>query len=352
MKKICIVADIKGWAFDSIAKKLKKDLYKKYDIDIKYFNRRTESDTFYEFIESLNDYDLIHFLNRRMLLLINSDIFRSKVKKSGRDIDKYIQEHKNKFTTSVYDYMDIDENGINEQKSIFNDYVKNYYVATKKLLEIYNNIKEYKKPYSLVHDICDGDIYKPYNLERFELENIKNRAIIIGWCGNSTHSGEKDVDLKGFRTIIKPTIDELISEGYNIKGDFADRNNDYRLPEEMPKYYNEIDIYVCASVHEGTPRPVLESMYSGIPIISTNVGIVPESFGTLQKEFIIGDRNNGLNDIKIKQNLKERIVYLYNNREMFKKLSDENLESIKIFDGGKTIKEFENFFNVCLKNND
>ena len=352
MKKICIVADIKGWAFDSIAKKLKKDLSYKYNIDIAYFNRRVESDTFYEFIESLNNYDLVHFLNRRMLLLINTDVFKTKVKNSGRNINDYINEHKKRFTTSVYDYMDIDKDGIKEQKSIFNDYTNSYYVATKKLLEIYNSIKEYKNPYSLVHDICDGEIYKPYNLERFELDNIKDRCIVIGWCGNSTHSGEKDVDLKGFRTIIKPTVDELIYEGYNIKGYFADRNNNFIQPEEMPKYYNEIDIYVCASVHEGTPRPVLESMYSGIPIISTNVGIVPESFGKLQKEFIIGDRNNGLNDEEVKNNLKDRIIYLYNNRELFKKLSNENLESIKVFDGGKTIKEFENFFDVCLNNND
>lgn len=348
-KKLCIVADVKGWAFDSISKKVKKDLSYKYDIDIKYFNRREEKDYFFEFVESLKKYDLVHFLNRRMLLLLDSSIFKEKVKNNGHNYEEYINYCKNKFSTSVYDYMDIDASGIKEHSKIFNNYTKKYYVATKKLLEIYNSISEYKKPYSMVHDICDGDIFKPNNIERFEIDNIKNRDIIIGWCGNSQHSGEKDVDLKGFRTILKPVVDELISNGYHIKGYYADRNETPKDSEEMPAYYNEIDIIVCASVHEGTPRPVLEAMYSGVTIISTNVGIVPEAFGKLQRKFIIGDRNNGLNDDEVRKNLKEAIIYLYNHRELFKQIYHENLISIEKFDGGKTIKTFEEFFDACLE---
>ena len=37
------------------------------------------------------------------------------------------------------------------------------------------------------------------------------------------------------------------------------------------------------------------------------------------------------------------------NREILKELSKENLESIEEYDGGKIIKEFENYFNECLK---
>ena len=47
-KKICLVADVPNWAFDSIAQKVKKELSYKYDFRIDYFNRRTEEDLFYE----------------------------------------------------------------------------------------------------------------------------------------------------------------------------------------------------------------------------------------------------------------------------------------------------------------
>ena len=346
--KICVVADVPGWAFDNIAQKLKKELSWKYDIRIAYFNRRTEADYFYEFIEKNNDCDLLHFLNRRMLLLMGTAIFKQKVEKSGRNLDEYIKEKKIKFSTAVYDYMDLDVEGISEHKVIFNDYTKKYYTATKKLFDIYNKVEDFKKPDAMVHDICDKEIFIPMNLERFDYQNITNRDIVVGWVGNSVHSGETDTDLKGFRTIIEPVVKQLQEEGYNIKGNYADRNVEWRTTEEMPKYYSEIDICVCASVHEGTPRPVLEAMYSGVPIISTDVGLVPEALGTKQKQFIIGDRDNGKNDEQIRKNLKDRIITLYNNRELFKELSNENMKSIEEFDGGKTIRDFENFFEQCL----
>lgn len=277
--KICIVADVPNWAFDRIAQQVKKELSYKYDITIDYFNRRTEADFFYELIERNKECDLVHFLNRRMLLLMDTEVFKQKVEASGRNVYEYIKEMKNKFSTSVYDYMDLDEAGINEHKVIFNEYTKAYYTATKKLFEIYNNIKEFKKPDKMVHDICDGEIFVPINLERYEIQNIKDRPLVIGWVGNSTHSGDKSGDLKGLHTIIKPVIKDLKDSGYNIIENYADRNERWRTTEEMPAYYSEIDICLCASLHEGTPRSVLEAMYCGVPLISTDVGIVGEALG-------------------------------------------------------------------------
>lgn len=346
--KLCIVADVPNWSFDSIAKKIQKELSYKYDIRIAYFNRRTEQDNFYEFIEENSDCDLIHFLNRRMLLLIDTPVFKNKVEQSGRNFEQYVLENKQKFTTSVYDYMDCGEDAIEEYKKIYNEYTKKYYTATPKLYEIYSSIKEFKKPDDMIFDICDEDLFVPINLERFNPENINNRPIVIGWVGNSVHNDEKEVDLKGFNTIIKPLVSELKKQGYNIDGYFADRNENWKTQEEMPSYYANIDIYVCASIHEGTPRPVLEAMLCGVPIISTNVGIVDAAFGNKQKAYIIGDRENGKNDKNIKENLKNKILYLYENRFVLKELSEENMKSINEFDGGKTIKAFESFFESCL----
>ncbi len=349
-KNICIVADIPGWAFDNIAKKLQKELSHKYNIDIEYYDRRAQADEFFEFAEKVKHYDLVHFLNRRMLLHIGSETFKEKVKKAGYKYNQYVRELKSIFTTAIYDYMDLEKENIKEHTPIFSKYTKMYYTATKKLFDIYSSIKAYPNPHSLVHDICDEKLYFPKNLERFEYDNISNRKIVIGWVGNSNHSGDNRTDLKGFHTIIRPVIDELISEGYEIQENFADRNIVWKAPEEMPDYYNELDLCLCASAHEGTPRPVLESMHSGVPLISTDVGMVPESFGPKQKRFNIGDRENGKNDDIIRLRLKEKITELYNNRHLFKELSTENLNSIKKFDGGKTIKSFDKFFNDFFKN--
>lgn len=347
--KIVLVCDVPNWAFDRIAQQVKKELGHKYDMRIDYFNRRTEADFFYELLERNSDCDLMHFLNRRMLLLMDSEAFKQKIEDSGRNVDEYIAEKKNKISTAIYDYIDLDEAGISEHKYIFNDYSKAYYAATKKLFEIYTSIEEFKNPDAMVHDICDKDQFPTINLERFELESIKDRPIVVGWVGNSVHNDEKEVDLKGFNTILKPVMDELKAESYNVVGNYADRKERWRSAEEMPEYYSGIDVCICASIHEGTPRPVLEAMYSGVPIISTDVGIVGEALGEKQRQFIIGDRENGQNDENIRKALKEKIIYLYNNRHLFKELSEENMRSIEEFDGGKTIKDFEKFFDMCLK---
>lgn len=44
--------------------------------------------------------------------------------------------------------------------------------------------------------------------------------------------------------------------------------------EAMPAWYGGISVYLCASVSEGTPNPVLEALACGRPVISTDVGIV------------------------------------------------------------------------------
>ena len=44
----------------------------------------------------------------------------------------------------------------------------------------------------------------------------------------------------------------------------------------MPDFYKKIDLYVCASSHEGLPTPLLEASACGIPFVSTDVGIVKE----------------------------------------------------------------------------
>ena len=101
---------------------------------------------------------------------------------------------------------------------------------------------------------------------------------------------KKGMDNKGVETIIKPAILQLQQEGYNIISDFADRNKSFTPYKKMVDYYQKIDVLVCASDIEGTPNPVLEAMACGVPVVSTNVGIVDEVFGPLQTKFIF-ERN-------------------------------------------------------------
>ena len=46
--------------------------------------------------------------------------------------------------------------------------------------------------------------------------------------------------------------------------------------DAMGDFYASGHILMCMSLHEGGPLPVIEAMHCGRPVISTEVGIVPE----------------------------------------------------------------------------
>ena len=134
---------------------------------------------------------------------------------------------------------------------------------------------------------------------------------------------------------------ELKEEGYNICSHYADVNDKYRNSSEMQKYYSEIDIYICVSLIEGTPRPVLESMCCGVPIITTDVGVVREVLGEKQKTFILEERS-----VKC---LKEQIKKIYSNRAILKELSMENLEEGKKNSSKTTVKKYVELFDSIIE---
>ena len=346
MKKICLVCDVPNWAFDIIAKKIAFELKNDFEIDIKYFDVRESAENFFEFLEDVKDYDMIHFFWRKILLQMESETFKNKAIQKYGNYESYTQNISKKISTGVYDFLFLKDEEIETFKNVFNKYSKSYYVISKKLFERYSKIEAYKPAYGIVHDVCNTSKMIPKNLERFE---NTNRSLVVGWVGNSAIKYD-GVDLKGFHSLIKPVIQELIEEGYDITEHYADRNIKWRTPEEMPDYYNEIDVCLCTSIMEGTPLPILEAMSCGIPIISTDVGVVPEALGEKQSAYIIGDREYGKNDEEVRKALKEKLIDIYQNRKILKELSEENIESIQRYDGGKIVLEYKTYFENFLEN--
>ena len=112
-----------------------------------------------------------------------------------------------------------------------------YAVSSKKLERIYQEKVELKKrPDAYLPDGVDLNLFQPNNLSRFD--NINDRLIRVGWVGNSKWSIN---DLKGINTIIKPTIQELRQEGYNIELYTSDREEKMIPHYRMPQFYSKID---------------------------------------------------------------------------------------------------------------
>lgn len=337
--KIAIVYDVEGWAFHNIAKEIKKYLAKDFDITI--LPKSAFDDNVVKMLLLAKHFDLMHVMWRGMFSELKCDYLQNYMKTLGFEKEEFIEKYVkgNLLTTSVYDHSFLNPEAFWITES-FLDCVKGYTVSSQKLLDIYQNLPISLKPYGEISDGVDLERFQPRNLERFQ--TIGNRKVKIGWVGNSKFlDSENDEDLKGVRSIINPAIDELIEEGYPIEKNFADRNVKMIPHSEMPNYYETIDVYICASKQEGTPNPVLESMACGIPVISTDVGIVSEALGEKQKEFILKERT--------KEELKEKIKQLLANPELWQELSKENRQRIQSWSWAKKCEQFKKFFSKILE---
>lgn len=91
--------------------------------------------------------------------------------------------------------------------------------------------------------------------------------------------------------------------------------------KQVADLYKIIDIYMVTSREEGGPRAILESMASGVPIISTKVGQAPD---------IIEDGENGiLVDIEDKNALINAFEKIINTESLREKLIQNGLKTAK-----------------------
>ena len=327
--RVALITDVDNWAFANIARNFKKNT-QKLDIEIIAMSY-IDGDLFKMWL-LCNSFDVIHFFCRGLTISGTSDDLKNKIRDLGGNYGSFYKKYiKNKvLTTCVYDHLFLNDD-IDFTKYLFSN-AKYYYVSSQKLKDIYDKLELKYLPSRVITDGVDLSMFYPINIDRFN--NINKRKIKIGWVGNSNWVNNK-TDHKGINSIIKPAVLELQKEGYNVELLTSDKFDKMIPIDEMKDFYAKLDIYVCASISEGTPNPVLEAMACGVPVISTDVGIVSEVLGENAKDNILSERSVSC--------LKEKIVFLINNPDRFKILSNENLQRIKKWSWKYKTKDFEEF---------
>lgn len=333
--KIALVIDSESWAFANIARQIVERLDDEFDFRI---IPSAVIDNVVQVLMMTADCAVTHFFWRDFLNSVTGESARMYSRGLGfgsysRFFDRFVKHRT--ITTSVYDHLFLSQPEMQRRKNLFNELIDGYTVSSKRLMTIYRKVPDIPDPDELTEDGVDLSLFKPINLERFH--SLGQRTMVVGWAGNSAWSSERGEDFKGLHTLLRPAVQQLRDEGLDIRLELADRQERQIQHADMPEYYAQLDLYVCVSKMEGTPNPVLEAAACGVPVLSTNVGVVPQVFGSDPFGTILPERSVPA--------LKRAIRRRYHSSALqSRRLSSYNLRRIQQWGWDLKIDHFRTFF--------
>ena len=241
---ILFVADIRGWVFDNIGHMLQK--YGSNSYEIRYGRKSKYKKCW----KNLDQFDLV---------LFPVDTRPDRVIKDHKIIvppEKLVMM----IRCDVFQLCKPRRLAYYESTKLMNRRVKAFMCSNKTLYEHFKT--KYERPCYCAPGGVDTDLFKPPDSRLWE------NPPRVGWAGSRDFFGK---ERRGI---------DLIEEAVKQLGwvwNPAYREDKWRTPEEMVKYYQEeIDIYIDCDRAPGRQNGLLEAIACGCITISTNTGIAQE----------------------------------------------------------------------------
>ncbi len=283
--KIVFVVDVRGHAFDLIAKTIKVE----GDLTILYWSDFTSVKMFTKKLDELRP-NLVHFFWRKQLELVFQLL---KIHHS-----KHLNLLNTHFTFSVPDHLYSENSDLIESLELFEG-ASSYIVTSRKLLDFYQKKFFIPAPFGIIHDksIQNWPTLRDKN---------PNKPLKVLWVGNSKWGewiGARDH--KGLNTVILPAIEIANQNEQTIEFICIDSSVKKYSHQDVLEQMNVADVILQFSESEGTGLPLLEGTLHGAIPISCDVGIASEFIPTSVQEFLVIPR-----DPKI---LSSRLIFLQKN---------------------------------------
>jgi glycosyltransferase involved in cell wall biosynthesis len=105
-------------------------------------------------------------------------------------------------------------------------------------------------------------------------------------------------------------------------------------PDEVAWYYKALDLYIATGRCEGGPKSLLESLASGVPLVSTKAGMAPD---------IISDAENGfLCNVDDVDQIVEKSVTVLEDEEKKERIVANGLTTARQYDWSVIAQRYEN----------
>jgi len=171
--------------------------------------------------------------------------------------------------------------------------------------------------YNGIEDMAESIESKRGKSDKLQLINV----------GSITHIKGQDILLEALNSIDRKYLENiqlnLVGDGdylpilkkYVEKNNLKDHVRFYGVRTDISDILSDMDIFISTSRDEGLPIAIIEAMRSGLPIIATNVGGIPE---------MMEDFNHSLLVNPDKDSIKQAIINVLCNKDKLVKIGQES----------------------------
>lgn len=302
------------WRSAGMIKEIRKeklDLYHGLSHEIPHFTSTVKS----KFVVTVHD--LIFLYYKDNFSPFDREIYLSKIKRSCRKSDKII--------------------AISEQTK--SDLVNLLGIESEKIEVIYQScsplfyekaIEEKKKEVKSKLELPDE-----YLLFVGALVEHKNIINIIDSLSILPEEYKKPLVIVGKGKEYKEEIRKRVKiKGLSEKVKFID----YVENEDMPSLYQMSELLIWPSLYEGFGIPIIESLFSGVPVLTSNLGVFREAAG-----------KGGIyvNPVSIEE-ISDSIVKILSDDELYKKLQNEGYQYVQKFHIKNTTQKLIELYKSVL----
>jgi hypothetical protein len=266
--KVLIIVDVWGWAFEFVARGIQK--YSKHKCVIKRYTEVVPEDRNSDCLFCLNDSVWNAMRNRQ----------------------------------NIFDGISNKCVGIRGEEMPSNRVLPNWKIGAvnKKIHDsLMQNQSVPVRGIYLTRNGVDTDIFKP-------MERPCDR-FVVGWAGNPQQP------LKRYTLLSLINYPVCVQARWGQKYFVPNRSRD-----EMLEFYKKINCFISVSIHEGMPQSILEAAATGLPIVSTSAGGIPEF---VDLEWIVQEP-----EIKAMEQMNDKLQLLKEDSLLRKRVGNQNLQKV------------------------